>query len=226
MPSVSKPTSRRRRNTKAETRERLLKSALKLLESGGEAAVTTISVTRGAGIGQSAFYIHFSNVEECLAIVAERTTDEIREVVATARRGRLEAAPHGEKELEAIYSDLLTLVSRTKSIHRLLLRYRSDRLAFNGVMYRFARGLSEDLEEHLTQQAVQLGCKAPPADWIAAVADHLVAVSLAAIEAHLDRRGPPPDVSARLLAVVSDGLWKAALNEMKKGQDRKMSKGR
>jgi len=130
---------KRRRNIKSETRERLIQSAVKLLQSGGEAAVTTTAVTAAAGIGQSAFYQHFSNVEDCLAIVAERITNEVRTVVATARRARLTVAPPGMAEMETMFNDLLTLVSQTEVVHRLLLRYRSDRLAFNGVIYRFAR---------------------------------------------------------------------------------------
>jgi TetR/AcrR family transcriptional regulator, fatty acid biosynthesis regulator len=205
-------SKRRRRGTKAQTRERLIQSALELLEIGGEAAVTTTSVTARAGIAQSAFYLHFANVEECLAVVAQQITDEIRKFVADTRRARMEA-PSGTA-LEEAYRNMFKLASRQRSIHRLFLRYRSDRLALNGVMYRFARGLSADLAESLAHRAVQAGCQAAPAEWIAAVADHLVAASLAAIEAHLDRRGPPPEESARLLAAFTDGAWKAVLRAM------------
>ena len=38
-----------------------------LPRTGGESAVTTVSVTRAAGSAQSAFYKHFPNVEACIA---------------------------------------------------------------------------------------------------------------------------------------------------------------
>lgn len=43
-------TSPRRRGTKSERRDRLLAATLGLLHQGGESAVTTVSVTRAAGV--------------------------------------------------------------------------------------------------------------------------------------------------------------------------------
>jgi TetR/AcrR family transcriptional regulator, fatty acid biosynthesis regulator len=215
MPTVPKPSAKRRaRGTRAQTRARLLQSALELLETGGQSAVTTVGVTQKAGMAQSAFYQHFANVEECLAAVAEQITSEIRTFVADTRRKRLEAMSGAGDQLEEAYRNMFTLASRQRSMHRLFLRYRSDRVALKGVMYRFARGLSADLAEQLTQRALQTGRKACSAEWIEAVADNLVAVSHAAIEAHLDRRGPPPEVSAQLLAAFTRGAWKAVLDAM------------
>jgi len=216
MSSVRKPSPKRRpRGTKAQTRQRLLQAALDLLEQGGEAAVTTVRVTQGAGVAQSAFYQHFANVEECLAVVAEQITSEIRAFVMSTRHKRFETATAEGDQLEASYRNMFKLASRQRSIQRLFLRYRSDRLALNGVMYRFARGLSADLADQLMARAVQAGCKAPRRDWIGAVAENLVAASEAAIEAHLDRRSPAPDVSARVLAAFTRGAWRAVLEAMR-----------
>jgi TetR/AcrR family transcriptional regulator, fatty acid biosynthesis regulator len=215
MPSVRKPaTKRRTRGTRAQTRARLLQAALDLLEAGGESAVTTVGVTQKAGIAQSAFYQHFANVEECLAAVAEQITSEIRTFVAEARRKRVEAGLSLGDQLEESFRNLFKLASRERSIHRLFLRYRSDRVSLKGVMYRFARGLGADLAKHLTERARQAGRKAPPAEWIEATADNLVAVSHAAIEAHLDGRGPSPEVSAQVLAAFTRGAWRAVLDAM------------
>jgi AcrR family transcriptional regulator len=214
MPSVRKPASKRRpRGTKAQTREQLLQSALHLLETGGEAAVTTVRVTQGAGIVQSAFYQHFANIEECLAIVAEQITTEIRTFVANTRRKRYETPSSRGDQLEEAYRNMFRLASQQEKIHRLYLRYRSDKVALNGALYRFARGLSADLAEHLKERAVRAG-KAPAQDWIMALAENLVATSQAAIEAHLDGRGPAPEVSARLLAATTRAVWKAVLDAM------------
>jgi TetR/AcrR family transcriptional regulator, fatty acid biosynthesis regulator len=215
MSTARKASEKRRtRGTKAQTRARLLQAALDLLDTGGESAVTTVAVTQKAGIAQSAFYQHFANVEECLAAVAEQITSEIRMFVAEARRKRVEAGLNLGDQLEESFRNMFKLASRERSIHRLFLRYRSDRVTLNGVMYGFARGLSADLAKHLTQRALQAGHKAPSAEWIEAASDNLVAISHAAIEAHLDRRGPSPEVSAQVLAAFTRGAWKAVLDAM------------
>jgi AcrR family transcriptional regulator len=195
----------RRRGNKAQTRERLVAATLELLHGGGEAAVSTVSVTRAAGIAQSAFYQHFANVEECLAVAAERVTRQIREAVASARRQMYETGPGSGEDRLRFYRDVFGLVSEERPVVRLFLRYRSDPLALNGVMYRFARDLSSDLARQLGEQAERLGLSAPPADWLEALADNLMAASLAAIEAHLEGRGPAVEESVRLLAAFSSG---------------------
>jgi AcrR family transcriptional regulator len=227
MATVSKSSpARRSRGIKAQTREQLIASALELLHSGGETAVTTVSVTRGAGIVQSAFYQHFANVEECLAVAAEQVTRQIRESVASARqrmydaRGEIDdSRPEVGKDLEESYRRMFKMVSRQRGVTQLFLRYRSDPLALNGVMHRFARGLSSDLAAQLTERAVKAGHKAPPRDWIAALADNLGAACLAAIDAHLQRRGPSLDESARLLAAFSRGACRAVFEALPSGDN-------
>lgn len=195
----------RQRGTRVETRERLLAAALELLYQGGESAVTTISVTRAAGVVQSLFYQHFANVDECLAVAAERITTEMRQAVAAHRQHMYDTGPGTGEDLVQAYQDMFRLVRRQRPIVQLFLRYRSDPLALGGVMYRFARGLSADLARQLSAQAVKAGLPQPPADWIEALADNLIAASLSAVEAQLDGRGPSVKESARLLAAFSEG---------------------
>lgn len=52
------------------TRERLVKAAASLLETGGPAAVTLREVGRQAGVSHNAPYKHFASKEELLAAVA------------------------------------------------------------------------------------------------------------------------------------------------------------
>ncbi len=217
MPTSAKPHTNgqpRRRGTKAETRERLIGATLDLLHSGGETAVSTVSVTRGAAVVQSVFYQHFANVEECLAVAAERVTSEIREAVAASRRQMFEAGPGAGEDLERGYRDMFGLVSRQRPLMQLFLRHRSDPLALNGVMHRFARGLSSDLAEQLMGQFTRAGVKSPPTNWVEALADDLVAMSLAAIEAFLEGRGPTVEDSARRLAACSTAMFLAVMQAM------------
>ena len=194
------------------TRERLLGAALELLQTGGESAVTTVSVTHAAGVVQSAFYRHFSNIEECLVEVVENATTEIREVVAGARRRMYEKGPGTGADLEQSYREMFGLVEGQRGLVGLLLRYRSDALALNGVMHRFAQGLSSDLADQLAEQVVRAGLPEMPAVRLRALADYLIAVSLAAIEAHLERRGPAVPEAARILAAFTTGACQAVFS--------------
>lgn len=201
----------RSRGTRAQTRERLIGAALELLHTWGESAVTTVSVTRAAGIVQSMFYRHFASVEECLATAAERITHEIRETVAANRHKMYETGPGAGEDLERGFRDLFGLVSRHRSLIQLFLRHRADPLALRGVMYQFARGLSADLAEQLTAKYGAAGLNALPAGWVEGLADDLVAISLAAVEAFLENRGPAVEDAARRLAACSTAMVRAVI---------------
>jgi AcrR family transcriptional regulator len=197
----------RRRGTRQATRERLIRSALQLLQRGGESAVNTVSVTRGAGVAQSAFYLHFGGVEDCLAVAARRVTGEIRAAVAAGRRRMFEAGGSAE-DLRRSYRNMFDLVERQRPILQLFLRYRSDPRALGGTIHRFARGLVADLADQLAQQAA---LESLPRRWIEALAESLVAASTAAIEAHLGGRGPSVEEWCRLLAAFSQGASEAVV---------------
>ena len=196
---------RSRSRAKANTRERLLQAAIELLHEGGEGVVTTVSLTQAAGVVQSAFYKHFTNVEECLATALAQVTDEIRNAVAAARQAMYDQGAGAGVELEQSYLAMYGLVEGQRPIVQLFLRYRSDPLALGGVMYRLARGLSDDLAGQLRGQFAKSGAPDTPPKWMESLADQLIAASLAAIEAFLEDRGPPPEQSARILAACATG---------------------
>ena len=103
-------TRPRRRGAKSDTRERLLEAALELLHQAGVSAVTTVSVTHAAEIVQSAFYKHFANIEECLAIALAGVTSEIRTAVAGARQEMYDRGPGTGEDLEQSYRKMFELV--------------------------------------------------------------------------------------------------------------------
>jgi AcrR family transcriptional regulator len=217
MPDTSrqKPQGRRRkRSTLAETRKQLVRATLELLYRGGEPAVTTVSVTRAAGIVQSAFYRHFANVDECLAAAAEEVTTEIRAALAGARKQMYDERARVE-DLEHFFRYLFDLAERQRPIMALFIRFRSDPLALNGVMYRFSRAIVSDLAELLATGAVKLGVRKPNLHRVGALALGLVGAWTSAIEAILDGRGPPLDESVRLLAAFSAGAAKAVYETRK-----------
>ncbi len=202
---------KRRRGTKAQTRERLIAGALELLHTGGESAVSTVSVTRAAGVVQSAFYQHFANVEACLAEAAERVARHIREAVADARRAMYQAGPGTGKDLEHFYRSVFALVESQRPTVELFLRHRTDALALGGVMHRLAADLRCDLARDLADQVARNGLPPLPPGWVEAVAENLMGASWSAIEATLNGRGPGVEGSARLLAAFSTGACLAVL---------------
>ncbi len=207
MPIPRKPPhlGPRRRGTRAETREQLVAATLELLRTGGETAVTTVSVTHAAGIVQSAFYKHFSNLDECLAESAERVARQVREAVADSRRAMYQSGPGTGDDLERFYRGVFALVDRQRAMMELFLRYRGDPRALGGVMHRLARDLRLDLARDLAVQAVRVGLTPPPMDWMEGLAENLMGASLAAVEAWMEGRGRGVEESSRLLAAFSTG---------------------
>ena len=207
MTRVPVPTRHpRQRGTKAGTRERLLQAALDLLFEGGEAAVTTVSVTRAAGVVQSLFYQHFKSVEGCLAEATERVTIEIRQTIAASRRRMYETGPGAGADLEQGFRDMFALADQQRPLIQLFLRHRTNPVALQGVMHRLAGGLSADLAAQLRAKFGAAGLDALPAGWLQALADDLVAVSLSALDAFLEGRGPTVEDAVRRLAACSTAM--------------------
>jgi TetR/AcrR family transcriptional regulator, fatty acid biosynthesis regulator len=215
-PKLNLDSRPRRRGTRAETRERLLTATVKLLHRSGEAAISTVSVTRLAGIAQSAFYQHFASVEECLSAAAERVTSELRTTVADARQRMFDAGPLTAAIVEPLMRDMFEMAQSKRAIHQLFLRYRYDPLSLNGVVYRYGRGTVTDLAVQLTAEAAKVGLRRPGSAKMEALADLLSGACWSAIEAFLDGRGPGIDVLSRLLATFLHGATQAVFEELRK----------
>lgn len=169
-PALSRSRREQETFSVGETRQRLVGAALELLQGGGESAVSTVSVTRAAGIAQSAFYQHFANVGEWLAAAAERAACAIREAVAGARRDMYQSWTGTGAELEQFYRAVLGLTLEQRPVVELFLRYRTDPLALGGVMHRLAGDLRPDLARDLAEQVARAGLGALPPGWVEAAA--------------------------------------------------------
>jgi AcrR family transcriptional regulator len=212
--TAKKPPRQSRRGTSAATRERLLAAALDLLHRGGETAVTTVSVTRAAGITQSAFYRHFANIEDCLAEAAESVTSEIRIAIAESRRKMYARGPGTGENLERDLRKLLQLSRRQRRIMQLVIRFRSDPRSLNGVMYRFTRGIVRDLADQLMGRAAEAGLRPDPV-LVEALADYIAGACSSAIDAYLAGRGPSIDEAARILASFCTGARRAVFETLR-----------
>jgi AcrR family transcriptional regulator len=95
---------RRRRRDKDGSRKALLKAAFDLLAEGRH--VTTVEVTRRAGLAQSSFYAHFADTDECALAAVREVVERIEEHVSE-RQGFVRFPPTDREALEAHIAALL-----------------------------------------------------------------------------------------------------------------------
>jgi TetR/AcrR family transcriptional regulator, fatty acid biosynthesis regulator len=113
-----------RAQAREQTRQRLLDAALEILESGGEAPLTTTAITRRAGISQSGFYNYFADMEDMLCHLIGEVERQRREAAASARRA---ARSDGVREaMRESFRETVTRTAAHPSLYRLLLRSRLD----------------------------------------------------------------------------------------------------
>jgi AcrR family transcriptional regulator len=80
-----RPATRNPRGQGDLLRERLVDAALASIDERGDASGISIrSVTKGAGVSPTAFYLHFENREELLAACVERSFAEFRDAMRAA----------------------------------------------------------------------------------------------------------------------------------------------
>ncbi len=194
-----------RRLTRAEKKERtrsqLIEAAADLARTGGVAAVTTTAVTARVGVTQPAFYVHFKNVDEILAVAAEeissRITHILREVRATGReRGPIENSETTVRQsLEALISEPAML--------DIFLRYRRDTTSAlgNAIMACEARARRE-LAEDLAQGALKVGFDVDRLPPLTLVADTFASLFIGGLESIRDERARLDDVVMMLQSVV------------------------
>jgi AcrR family transcriptional regulator len=113
-----------RREAKAVTRQRLLDAALAILDQDGESGLTTVAVTRRAGIAQSTFYVHFTDTSDLLHALVDDLAGERRRLTRDARRAA--RATNDEPAKRDTYRVPLNYLVAHPSLTRLLLTSRGD----------------------------------------------------------------------------------------------------
>ena len=81
----SAPTRGTREQSKALTRQALLRAALKLLSRNSFDSISLREVTKEAGISPTAFYRHFDDMEELGLALVEESFGSLREMLREAR---------------------------------------------------------------------------------------------------------------------------------------------
>ena len=95
--TVARRTTRGRPAGERDTRDALLRTAVRILEDEGDTAISTVRLTRETGIVQSGFYNHFPSLDACLTEAATLVAQQIRGPVrASLHRLRREEIDLGE----------------------------------------------------------------------------------------------------------------------------------
>ncbi|HEX2679262.1 MAG TPA: helix-turn-helix domain-containing protein [Polyangiales bacterium] len=77
IPEESVPERRPRNDRRrARNRENLIKAAIDVAAELGSAALTPAAIARRAGLHKQAFYVHFKDIDECVAEAARRIASE------------------------------------------------------------------------------------------------------------------------------------------------------
>ena len=141
------PTARLSRiERRQRTRQRLIDAAIDIVRENGAGALTTVAITRKAGIHQPAFYAHFENIDECIREAAVQVTQHMT---------RLGLDEFHRRFLDVEGTDLVAMGEAVRPILRSVLEER--RFVEVMIRHRFDSGLlGERLREELarTHQAI------------------------------------------------------------------------
>ena len=84
-----------------KTSERIIESAVKLLDSGGVAAVTLRAVGQASGVSHNAPYKHFENRDALLGAVATREFQKLAATFTAFGRERVQPLTKLKRALQA-----------------------------------------------------------------------------------------------------------------------------
>ncbi len=192
-----------RREGKAATRSRLLEAAASILDEHGEAALTTVAVTGRAGIAQSTFYVHFSDVDDLLhALVDDLAAEESR--MARAARRTARAARDGASLRETFRAPLTTMLAHPR-LSRLLMSGRDDRTSPFGD---WSRQIRRDFRLELIEDlgAAGLEMRSPRQRRRGEmIADAIIGMTEALALGHLDGRYSDIEEMIDTLVMLSTG---------------------
>lgn len=193
---------RKRRRSREQTRDRMLEAAVELLRNEGLPSLTTVRVTKEAGIVQSGFYAHFKNPEHLQQELADRVGRELREQMATWMAA-LRAGGDEPGELAGRYVEMLSHFRDDKEVIDLFLRYRRSATPLGQVLGHLHTQLRADFFQYLRERAGEPEAIRAHLGTIGMHADTLVAALLGVAEGIVEGRVADLDSAAEELAALT-----------------------
>lgn len=180
-----------RKEAKERTRQRLLNAIVELLDEEGEGGLTTVRITQRAGVAQPTFYVHFTDVEQGVALAAEEMASRIVAMLVSPtepRKGTLRGALR--MVLEALLHD--------RRLARIFLRHRRDvKSPFGG---RFAHILT-GARDLVIAECRRVGAARPEV-----VGLLVIGLVISTLEGILDGRLAGPDAALDDLTHAVNGM--------------------
>jgi AcrR family transcriptional regulator len=193
-----------RAEAKARSRQRLLDAALEILDEGDVSDLTTVEITKRAGLAQSSFYVHFASIDHLLRDLVDDVWEARRELNRQAR----EAAsmdPIDEYYRIRFTAHITGLIAHP-SVFRLVLRSRLDPTSIVGDDARMQQAKSR---ENLLSWLVGLGAPdSTDADRrrLRMIAAGLLAVNETIALGHLDGEYPDLDEVLQVLQLFHENI--------------------
>ena len=200
-----------RHRNRAATRQRLVQAAIEQIRQAGPDSLTTVSVTAAAGIVQSAFYVHFRDIDQLKLAAAEQVASQVRQFVAAHRRDTGQRSPGDFEAAVTHFRSVLELFQTERCFSELLIRYRHDTSPLGVVMRQLLDQLRADLLADLEHQFGPLPVRQPDPARLGIYAELILGMVLSAGEALLDGRFRQPEQLARELATSTWAMARAVL---------------
>lgn len=203
----------KRREAKVATRQALLDAALRILDEEGSGALTTVSVTKRAGIAQSSFYAHFADMNDLLGHLTQQLA---RQRQSTTRRARWRFGADrtdGRGDARAMFRVPLEGLLGHPEVLRLVLRSRLDPASPLG---RWSRELVEDNRRELVADLVAAGVPSGTDGerrQLEMFADGVIALTETLALGAVEGRYPDVEEIVDVLLAFTSGFFRAARQE-------------
>ena len=171
-----------RKQAKARTRQKLIAALLEISREHGMAGLSTTRIAKLAGVSQSVFYDHFSDMNDALGIAAEQVGARVRTAM-TAQREHIEPGNPAEAVRATFAAGIQGLLDEPM-LAELLLRHRRDP---DSPLGECIRNILADARADVIRDMERIGLRdAMPR--LEMHADMFVAMGLSMVEGLLDGR--------------------------------------
>lgn len=195
-----------RAEAKARSRQSLLDAALAILDDGDVNDLTTVEITKRAGLAQSSFYVHFSSIDHLLRDLVDEVWDARREI---SRRARESVSPERRDEYYRVrFTAHVQGLIEHPAVFRLLLRSRLDPTSIVG---EDARAQQAKSRQNLTAWLEELAPAATESERrrLRMIAAGLLAVNETIALGHLDGEFPDLDEVLDVLTLFHESIGRA-----------------
>jgi TetR/AcrR family transcriptional regulator, fatty acid biosynthesis regulator len=193
------------------TKLKLIHAAISILREEGISALSTVNITKKAGIAQSGFYMHFEDLDDCKKAAAEAIAKDFRAHVAEHRRQMHETDPDDLVLMKQHYEEILSIWKNERHLVEIFLRYRHDFSPLGEVMKNLMNQFRSDLAEDLQNILALKGVENIQASRVKILADLIIGNISTVGEAIIEHEITDLPEAAEILAVNTQQIFYAIL---------------